>query len=410
MVTSFVLRGGGEAPRVVEERHHGRGPLQLVDRRVLHVARDGGERPLGREVDDVAGQERRVLRLVAAKEQVVEVELGHHLRAALQLDRTHRARGRGPARGEHGVHEGGKRAHRVGAGARGAPDHEDLDGAELAERDEQLEVAEVPRHRLLDQRREVGVPDPRHGDRAHARDRDHAVAVHDGPVVDVDLPPGADHELVAGADEVVGRHRHVLHRREGGRSREEVVAVERQPLADGAVDEFLEVVRPGGGGRGGRDGGARRLGAPALLGRHELEQARLLARVGDHRRLHRLHDGGRRRVGPGLRERGREREAKGDENGAAHGPHPEGHKNAGDSSSKPGGAPSHGPVLRRSGRTRPHSRHSTGLSSSGASFNSAAFPCRARLRHPGPRWSASRQAAFSSRGRSRAKYSARQAA
>ena len=177
-----------------------------------------------------------------------------------------------------------ERAHGVGAGPARLAHDEDLDRAELAERHDQLEIAEVLRHRLLHLRREVLVANARDLHRAHARDVDRAVAVHYRAVVDVDLAPGADHQLVARADQVVRRDRDVLHRREGGRrAAEEVVAVERQPLAGGLEDEVLEFVLlervVGHDVRGFR--ARRRRGCAGKRGNGGRGD------VGDHRRLHR---------------------------------------------------------------------------------------------------------------------------
>src|SRR5438067_7417078 len=108
------------------------------------------------------------------------------------------------------------------------------------------------------------------GDGADARDVDHAVAVHHGAVVDVDLAPCANQEFIARADDVVRRDRDVLYRREGRRrGLEQVVAVERQRLAGRLRDEVLEVVavyalRLGASGFFGARG---RLGRCAALGR-----------------------------------------------------------------------------------------------------------------------------------------------
>src|SRR5439155_9734396 len=70
-----------------------------------------------------------------------------------------------------------------------------------------------------------------------------AVAVHRRVVIDVDLAPGADLDLVARPDDVVGRDRNVVDRGEGARhAAEEVGAEHRQIAADRLHDELLELV------------------------------------------------------------------------------------------------------------------------------------------------------------------------
>src|SRR5439155_3683939 len=70
-----------------------------------------------------------------------------------------------------------------------------------------------------------------------------AVAVHRRVVIDVDLAPGADLDLVARPDDVVGRDRNVVDRGEGARhGTEEVGAEHRQIAADRLHHELLELV------------------------------------------------------------------------------------------------------------------------------------------------------------------------
>ncbi len=266
------LRGGGEAARVAHQGAEGGRALELEDGGVVDAAGDRGQGADRRDVDHVAGQELGVLRFVAREQEVVQVQVGDDLAVALELDRAHRAGGGGAAGGEDRVHQGAERAHGVGAGALGVADHEHLHRAQLAHGDQQVEVAEVARHRGLHELRDVLVRDAGHRDRAHARDVDHAVAVDHRAVVDVDLAPGADQELVARADHVVGRDRDVLHRGErGGCALEQVVAEQRQALAGGVVDEGLELVLLGRGGcerRLGRGGDSRLYGRDLEHGRH----------------------------------------------------------------------------------------------------------------------------------------------
>src|SRR5207248_10529465 len=113
------------------------------------------------------------------------------------------------------------------------------------------------------------------------------------------LAPGADQELVARADDVIGRDGDVLYRREGGRcALEEVVAVELQRLAGRLRDEVLEVVAVYAlrlGGAGGFFGARGRLGRGAALRRGLVRYGRCL----DRRDGNRCGRGGRCRGGGG---------------------------------------------------------------------------------------------------------------
>src|SRR5207249_4857730 len=114
----FLPRGGGgKASRPADEVEEHRALPQLVDRGNIDAAGDGDERPHRRDVDHVARKELRVPGLVAGEKQIVQVELGGDLVAALQLDVAHRALARRSAGGEYRGHQRAERAHRVGAGA-----------------------------------------------------------------------------------------------------------------------------------------------------------------------------------------------------------------------------------------------------------------------------------------------------
>ena len=85
-----------------------------------------------RDVDHVSRQERRILGFVATDQEIVQVEFGDHLVAALQLDAAHRALGRRPARGEHGIHQSAHGTDGVGTRAARLADDEHLNRAQLA--------------------------------------------------------------------------------------------------------------------------------------------------------------------------------------------------------------------------------------------------------------------------------------
>ena len=136
---------------------------------------------------------------------------------------------------------------------------------------------------------EVLVAHAGHGDRADARDVDHAVAVDHRAEVDVDLAPGAHEELVARANYVVAGDRDVLDGRESSRRFKQVEAEDRQLLAGRGGDEFLEFVALGGRQLGGGLRRGLRLLLPLQLLLELLELLDLLLGrrygIGDDRRL-----------------------------------------------------------------------------------------------------------------------------
>src|SRR6266581_4265695 len=275
--------GGGQASRPADEIEEDRVLLELVYGGHVHAAGDRDQRPDGRDVDDIARQERHVLGLVTRGDQIIQIELGDDAVVALELNVPHRALGGRTAGREQRGHQGAQGAHRVGAGALRLSDDEDLDRAQLAERRGQLEVAEGPAEDRLDVRGQVVRLDPRDVDHAHLGHADRAVAVDDRVEIDVDLAPGADLDFVAGPDHVVGRDRDVFDRREGARHvAEEIGAEHRQIAADRLHHELLELVA------------LPLLGLEVLLQLLELEFLDALLKIAAGKR------GARPRRGPGL--------------------------------------------------------------------------------------------------------------
>ena len=193
------------------------------------------------------------------------------LAVAAQQDLAHRARRARPAGGDDRREQRRLARQRHHAGPLRRADDEDAQAAQLAERDREIEVGEQPPDLRAQVLLEIGGLDAGDVEAADLRQVEHAVAVDRAAVVDVDRAPGAGHDLVAGADRVVGRDRHVVERLEvlGGVG-EERRAEDRQQPAGRAFDEALELVRlrrrrrldAGAGRRRRRRGRAR--GAPLL--------------------------------------------------------------------------------------------------------------------------------------------------
>ena len=185
----------------------------------------------------------RILRLVAFEQQIVEVEFGNHLVAALQLHAAQRSLGGRADRGEHRVDQGGEGADRVAAGLAHLADDEHLDRAQLAECHHEVEILEHARHRAAHAGIQILIAGGSNVDGADLRNVDAAIAIHCGAHVDVDLAPGADQDLVARPDDVIRRHRHAVQRGKGGEFLfEQVVAEHRQSKSSRLQDEFLEFV------------------------------------------------------------------------------------------------------------------------------------------------------------------------
>src|SRR5205823_13609213 len=98
----------------------------------------------------------------------------------------------------------------VDAGPQRRSDHEHVEAAQMAEADVEIEVGEHAANLRAQVSLDVGGLHPGNAEAAHLRQIDLPVAVDGGAVVDVDGSPGADDQLVAGPDDVVGRDRHVV--------------------------------------------------------------------------------------------------------------------------------------------------------------------------------------------------------
>ena len=184
--------------------------LQLVNAGDVHAAADRRQRPDRRHEDHVAGKQLRVAGLVALYQQVVEIELGGDLVAALELDFSQRTLGGRAARHQQRVDQGRERADGKVAGLAHLADDEDLDRAQLAERDHQVEIPEHARDGGAYARIEILITGRGNVDGADLGNIDAAIAIDRRAYIDIDLAPGTDQDLVAGADHVVGRHRHAI--------------------------------------------------------------------------------------------------------------------------------------------------------------------------------------------------------
>ncbi len=196
------------------------------------------------------------------QEEVVEIELDDGLVAAAQLDGAEAAPRQGAARGEESVEQRGQRGDGVGAGLAGLADDKDLDGTELAEVDVEVEVSVHAAELGAEEIGELRVVEAGDVDGAEVGQRDGTGAVDDDALLLVDLAPELQADLVAGADDVVGRDGDVVDGREGGGDRaEEAHAEDGQRLAGAFADEPLEL-----GGWVGWAGRGYRLGAGIAAG------------------------------------------------------------------------------------------------------------------------------------------------
>ncbi len=238
--------GGGHAAGYFDEVVDADGFFHFIYGGTPDVARDGHLGADGGDEDDVLGHEANVLGLVALHEEVVEVEVGDDLAAALDLDVPHGAAIVGTARDEQGVDQGGEGGDGVAAGFSGVTHDIDLDVLEGAEGDAHLVVGVEAGELLVEHVLELLEVEARHADDADAGDGYGAVAADgDGPGA-LDHAPDVDADLVTGADDVVGTDRGRLVGREGGRGRaEEFRPVAMDPgqllLGEGPREEALEL-------------------------------------------------------------------------------------------------------------------------------------------------------------------------
>ena len=219
---------------------------QLEDGRVVHGAQHRYARAGGGEHDHIAALQALVFGEVTLHDEVVQVQLGRHLAGAAQRHAAHAAVRPRATAGKHGVHQGGQAAERIGARPLGLAHHEDLDAAQLPQRDVEVEALEHLADLLAQVPLDFAGAQARHAHHAHARDADLAVAVHHGLQVYVHSTPAPHLQLVARAQGVVSGHGHPVHRSIGGRlgpGTEVGSPEQRQCLTRGRKHETLEFVR-----------------------------------------------------------------------------------------------------------------------------------------------------------------------
>jgi hypothetical protein len=181
---------------------------------------------------------------VSLGDEGVQVELGRDLAAALDLHVAHAAVGVGAAAGEQRGHQRRQARHGVGAGAVGLAHHVHGHRAQLAEVDVDGHALVQAGDRGADHVLRFAGLDAgqRHG--ADGRNRNGAVAVDGGAIIDIDRAPAANLQFIARPERVVGLHRRVRHRRESRRCiGEKRRAENRQQFAGIVGDEFLEFAR-----------------------------------------------------------------------------------------------------------------------------------------------------------------------
>ena len=241
---------------------------ELVDTLTVDAADDGDLLARRRDVDHVAVLQHRIAGLVAAQQQVVEVEIGDQATVAAQLHRAEAAAGRRPSGGEHGIDQGRQAAHRVRSGPRGESGDVDGDAVQARYRHLEVEVAVLARNLARDHVVKVAVAYPAHGDGANLRHEDAPVVADPEPHAGgLDRAGKAEGQLVAGIDPVVWRDRGGRRRGEIARPRNKQFGAEApQGFAGDLRDVRLELV--GRGRRRGRRRLVRRLRRLRLRGRH----------------------------------------------------------------------------------------------------------------------------------------------
>ena len=214
---------------------------ELIDGGIDDGAGDRGLRADDGDEDNVAGLELRVVTLVAAEKEVVEVEVDDGLVVALELDIAQAALWAGAAGGEQRVEQRAERADRERSGLAHLAEEEDLHGAQLAEVYVEVEVAVDAAELALQECLQLRILQAGDVNGADAGEGDVAGAVDGKVALLVDLAEGLHANLVAGAKNVVGRYGDVVNRREGGgHTTEETGAEDGEILASGLLDELLE--------------------------------------------------------------------------------------------------------------------------------------------------------------------------
>ena len=162
---------------------------------------------------DVARLQADVFGLVSMQQQIVEIEVGDGLAAALHLNVAQAALRKRSTRGKQGIQKRAQRSDGIAAWLPRLADDEDLDGSQLPEIHVEIEVAVDASNLRLQEVAQLGKLQSGHMDGAHLRQRDGAGAVHDEGATLVYLAPDLKPQLVARTNDVVRRDRDIVDRR-----------------------------------------------------------------------------------------------------------------------------------------------------------------------------------------------------
>ncbi len=204
-----------------------RSALHFIDCRAMHLAahRNGGT-DRGHE-HDVAWQQLRIVRGVAAQEHVVQIEGPDHLTLALELNAAQGADRLHAARGEQRGRDAPKTADRVRARPARLSEHKHANRSRVAHRHVGAHPDHLARDAFFEALLHCREALAAHADRTQLGEAHAAIAAHDERYRAVLVAVQLHVKLIASTHDVVRRHRHVRDRREGGRRALEQVVAER---------------------------------------------------------------------------------------------------------------------------------------------------------------------------------------
>src|SRR5258708_5250847 len=158
-----------------------------------------------------------ISRLVPFQDQIIQVQIGYHGIVPLQLDMAHgtiRSRASGL---EQCIHQSTERTHGVSPRPPRVTEYEDLDRSQLANIDVDVKVFKETADGGVNNAIEPVIADTGNGDGAHSGEINLPCSIHIHSGIKVNLAPGANQQLVARSNHVIGLHRNAVHRRERGR-------------------------------------------------------------------------------------------------------------------------------------------------------------------------------------------------
>src|SRR4029077_15903077 len=106
----------------------------------------------------------------------------------------------------------------------------------------QFKILKYPGNGILHDRMNLIVAGTGHADSSNSRDVDGAIAIHYGAIVNINLSPHSDKQLITGADQVVRSNRHAIERRKSRRhGAKQILSEDREVDAEGAGDKILKL-------------------------------------------------------------------------------------------------------------------------------------------------------------------------